>query len=56
MLKDYKQIPTVDFKVEATNDTGPVYSDFSESSGDEPGKTNGAFDFEESIPTGELDS
>lgn len=62
MVKDYKQIPTVDFEVEANDDAGTGYSDV-ESSGDEAAgddhaqkKNGGAFDIEESIPTGEIDS
>ena len=63
MVKDYKHIPTVDFEVEANDDAGTGYSDFRESSGDEAAggdnaqkKTGGAFDFDEAIPMGEIDS
>jgi len=61
MVKDYKQIPTVDFEVEPADETG---SGNSESSGDEANndaermakKAGGVFDVEEeAIPTGELD-
>lgn len=63
MVKDYKQIPTVDFEVQDNDDAGSGYSDV-ESSGDEANvgndqaqkKTSGAFDFDESIPTGERHS
>ena len=59
MVKDYKQMPTVDFEVEPADDTGGGYA---ESSGDEvindddhvERKAGGVFDVEEAIPTGEL--
>lgn len=64
MVKDYKQVPAVDYEVEAIGDPAAGYPDLAESSGDEANdgddhgdkKTSEAFDFDESIPTGELNS
>jgi len=62
MVKDYKQMPTVEYEAQAGGAVGARESDSKNSSSDEANgddqtqkKTGGALDFEGEIPVGKLD-